>query len=296
MAPKTAAGPPAMAKQSTPKTMSSRLMTMKFMQRGAAVAAAAAAAGTPEPASPATPRTDDGSAKRRKVSHSPSVASSPGTPLYDQKAIQAAIEEEEKKRRAAIEKRAAELGDSHWVLEGAGALPKTGSRALLDVVPVGFAQIDSAGTSGEADDPFDVGSMPAQPQIKRFNMKKSKASDDGSSSSGSDSDSDSGSEGDSEDERSPASAGEEPSRGRRNTLGDEERKRARSSVSRRREEERRKAQQLAGKRRKKEIKLNKLISISSAASQGFSRPSSTFTCHGCGKAGHKVADCPKKRR
>lgn len=161
-----------MAKQSTPKTMSSRLMTMKFMQRGAA---AAAAAGTPEAASsPATPRSEDGSAKRRKFSHTSSVASSPATPLYDQKAIRAAIEEEEKKREAAIEKRAAELGDSHWVLEGAAALPKSGSRPLLNVVQVGFSQIDYAGTSAGNDDPFESGSAPSQTQFRRFNMKKSK--------------------------------------------------------------------------------------------------------------------------
>jgi hypothetical protein len=78
-------------------------------------------------------------------------------------------------------------------------------------------------------------------------------------------------------------------------VGDE-RGRARSSVSGRREEERRKAQQLAGKRRKKEIKLNQLTSISSAGSQAFQRPSPAMTCHGCGKLGHKVADCPNKKR
>ena len=169
--PAPAPGMSAMAKQSTPKTMSSRLMTMKFMQRGAA---AAAAAGVPEASSPATPRSDDGSAKRRKFAHTPPAASSPATPLYDQKAIQAAIEEEEKKRQAAIEKRAAELGDSHWVLEGAAALPKSGSRPLLNVVQVGFSQIDYAGTSGGNDDPFESGSAPAQTQFRRFNMKKSK--------------------------------------------------------------------------------------------------------------------------
>lgn len=162
-----------MAKQSTPKTMSSRLMTMKFMQRGAA-AAAAATAGSPEASSPATPKSDDGSAKRRKFVHTPSAASSPATPLYDQKAIQAALEEEEKKRRAAIEKRAAELGDSHWVLDGAAALPTKGSRPLLNVVQVGFAQIDYPGTSAEDDDPFDSGSAPGQTQFRQFNMKKSK--------------------------------------------------------------------------------------------------------------------------
>lgn len=164
-----------MAKQSTPKGMSSRLMTMKFMQRGAA-AAAAAGAGTPETGSPATPRSDDGSAKRRKFSHASSAAGSPATPLYDQKAIQAAMEEEDKKRRAAIEKRAAELGDSHWVLEGAAALPRSSSRPLLNVVQVGFAQIDRTGTSGGGDDdPFDTGSVSAQAQLRRFNMKKPKA-------------------------------------------------------------------------------------------------------------------------
>jgi len=166
---------PAMGKQSTPKSMSSRLMTMKFMQRGAAAAAAAAAAsGTPEASSPATPISEDGSAKRRKFAHIPSAASSP-TPLYDQTAIQAALEEEEKKRQVAIKKRAAELGDSHWVLEGAAAQPGKGSRPLLNVVQVGFAQIDYPGASGGVDDPFDSGSVPAQTQFRRFNMKKSKA-------------------------------------------------------------------------------------------------------------------------
>ncbi len=168
-----------MAKQSTPKTMSSRLMTMKFMQRGAAAAAAAATAATPEAASsPATPRSDDGSAKRRKFAHTPSVtASSPATPLYDQKALQAALDEEEKKRQAAIEKRAAELGDSHWVLGPSAAAPSRGARPLLNVVQVGFAQIDYPGASGggDDDDPFDSGIAPGQTQFRRFNMKKPKA-------------------------------------------------------------------------------------------------------------------------
>lgn len=167
-----------MAKQSTPKTMSSRLMTMKFMQRGAAVAAAAAA-GAPEASSPATPQSaGSGSAKRRKLSHTPSAASSPATPLYDQQhAILAVTDEEEKRRQAAVERRAAELGDSHWVLEGVASLPPRASRPLLNVVQVGFAQIDHPGDGAPSadDDPFDFGSMPAQPQFRRFNMKKSKA-------------------------------------------------------------------------------------------------------------------------
>ncbi|KAL2130540.1 hypothetical protein VTI74DRAFT_6261 [Chaetomium olivicolor] len=307
MAP-TPAALPTMAKQSTPKTMSSRLMTMKFMQRGAA--ASAAASGTSEPNSPASPRSDnDGSAKRRKFSHTPTsaAATSPAsTPLYDQQAIQAALEEEEKKRQAAIEKRAAELGDSHWVLEGAAAAarPKSGARPLLNVVQVGFAQIDYAGAGGSGhgdDDPFDMGagSVAGQTQLRRFNMKKSKAvkkEEDESSSSESGSDSGSGLDEDSEGEISTPPANAEHSRGRRDTIGEAERKRARSSISQRREEERKKAQLLAGKRRKKEIKLNQLTSISGAGSQAFQKPSGGLTCHGCGKPGHKVAECPNKKR
>lgn len=165
-----------MAKQSMPKTMSNRLAAMKFMQRGAAAAAAAAATHTPEASPAATSRSDGSSAKRRKVSHTSSAAGSPAAAFYDHQAIKAAVEEEEKRNQAAVERRAAELGDSHWVLEGAAATPAKGSRPLLNVVQVGFTQIDYAGAPGGDDnDPFDLGSVPAQPQFRRFNMKKSKA-------------------------------------------------------------------------------------------------------------------------
>ena len=158
--------PATMAKQSTPKTMSSRLMTMKFMQRGAAQAAA-------EASSPSTPKTDEerSASKRRKVTHKSSPAT-PSTPIYDQKAIQAAVEEEEKKRLAAIEKRAAELGDSHWVLDDAAvASAANGSKAPLNIVQVGFAQIDYDGVLDGAQGSVDLSNKTRF----RFNMKRSKA-------------------------------------------------------------------------------------------------------------------------
>jgi len=123
---------------------------------------------------------------------------------------------------------------------------------------------------------------------------KKEDDENGSSDSDSESGSDAGEV--SDDQNSPDVARAEPSRGRQSTVGGAERRRPRSSVSGRRDEERRKAQQLAGKRRKKEIKLNQLTSISSAGSQAFQRPSTTLSCHGCGKPGHKVADCPNKKR
>lgn len=166
-------GPPPMPERATPKTMSSRLLTMKFMQRGAALNSPASDSG-----SPTTPRTDDeGSAsKRRKFSKvsAPNTPNTPTTPLYDETALKAATEEAEKKRQAAIEKRAAELGDSHWVLDSVSASSKTTAPRALNILQVGFAQIDAAVISGENPDSPGGGTMPAPPRFRQFNMKKGK--------------------------------------------------------------------------------------------------------------------------
>ncbi|CAI7615254.1 hypothetical protein N7533_003832 [Penicillium manginii] len=89
------------------KTMSSRLLTMKFMQRAAATAAAN---------EPQTPGSDDNSntPKRQRLSTEPA---SPGTPQAELDAIAAALQAEEKKRRDAVMRQAAEAGESEWVLD-----------------------------------------------------------------------------------------------------------------------------------------------------------------------------------
>lgn len=157
---------PTLAPTATPKSMSNRLMTMKFMQRGVASAGSSPAT---------TPQTDnEGSAKRRKTSHKSTPVES--KPLYDEKAVQAALEEEEKKREAAIERRAAELGDEHWVLRDEQLSSRnTKHRGALNIVQVGFAQIDSGALSGDDDR---VTGLKGRLQ---FNMKeqKSKVSADG---------------------------------------------------------------------------------------------------------------------
>ena len=77
-----------------PKAMSSRLLTMKFMQRAAAASA---------PTTPTTP--DEPSPKRRrKDSDSPSKAKVNIDELADQRAVQTAIAAEEAKRQAACGK------------------------------------------------------------------------------------------------------------------------------------------------------------------------------------------------
>jgi len=218
--------------------------------------------------------------------------------VYDQQAYKKAMEEEEQKQRAAVERRAAELGDSHWVLPAAKRSAKSKARPLLNIVQVGFAQIDFAATPAGSEELPESVNLSSQARFRQFNMKKSKPqkeeNDDGSSDSddgGSDSDSE-------EDEKSQSSREMKPdsNRGRRDASSESQPRRPRTSVSGRRSEERKRAQQLAANRRKKEVKLNApLTSISSAGSQGFQRQSASFTCHGCGKPGHKVADCPSKK-
>jgi hypothetical protein len=156
-----------MAAQTTPKGMSSRLLTMKFMQR--------AAASTPSsPASNAgTPKNEESSSKRRKISHVPS-ASEEVDSLVDRQAVQAAIDEGERKREEALAKHAAELGDARWVLDVQADKSSSGASAQrpLQVVQVGFAQIDSPNVSGDYSDSDED----TAPQIRRYNMGKAKVS------------------------------------------------------------------------------------------------------------------------
>ncbi|KAL8659854.1 MAG: hypothetical protein Q9226_000219 [Calogaya cf. arnoldii] len=133
-----------MSQTSTPtgraeKTMSSRLMTMKFMQR------AAASSSMPSPQSHHTPHGDPPS-KRRKTStaQSPLIQPPiPGTPTTDAQIFQAAVDAEDAKRAAAIERVAAQAGGTKWVLstaEGAGK-PNSGEKQL-QFLTAGYSEID----------------------------------------------------------------------------------------------------------------------------------------------------------
>jgi hypothetical protein len=286
--------------KSTPKTISSRLLSMKFMQR-------AVASGS---SSPATPKSEEEhSSKRRKFSHAPS-RSEPVTPIIDHEAVQAALQEEEKKRQAAIEKQAAELGDSHWVLDVPVPAGRSGGgpQKPLNVVQVGFAHIDTTNPGeGSSPESLEPKAIPAAVIFRRFNMKaKTEAglnlqperisglTGKQINDNASDSDSDESDASDSDLSGSSSSGRRrQNTRGREHITSEGSRKRARSDLSSRRSAENAKAHHYADKRRKKDINLNKLTSISSQGGQPAS--SSSVKCYRCGKPGHRANQCKPKQ-
>lgn len=118
----------------TPKTMSSKLLTMKFMQRAAASAPIS---------TPSTP--DQPSPKRQRVGGSSPTRLDVDS-LADQYAVQAALAAEEAKRQIALERQAADAGDTRWVLTFKPDLkaPHIQAKAAIRVVETGFAAIDHA--------------------------------------------------------------------------------------------------------------------------------------------------------
>ncbi|KAI1502728.1 hypothetical protein F5X99DRAFT_150472 [Biscogniauxia marginata] len=269
-----------MSGQTTPKTMSSRLLTMKFMQRAAASPSSA----------PTTPNSEEQSSKRQKTSHS-SAPQQDVASLVNQRAVQAAIAEEERKRQEALLQHAAELGDARWVLDIPEKAANSGHvvQTPLNVVQVGFAQIDSPDAAGDDNDLAGASRIKGQP-LRRWNMGKKEApraneSDSDESSSDSESNDSSeehepGRQSYSQSPHMPSNASQSPSR---------------KVLQGKKSAERAKAIQLAERRRKKEVKLNTpksgISGLSSISSGGNSSRPVIFTCRRCGKPGHKAIDC-----
>lgn len=109
---------------------------MKFMQRAAATTSAASpGVSQPEDERPSKRvKREFGSSPQRPQAQSP---------LFDQKAAQAALDAETAKRAALVERQAEKLGDAHWRLDPA-KLPGSDQRkgVPLNIVQVGFSQID----------------------------------------------------------------------------------------------------------------------------------------------------------
>lgn len=248
-----------------PSAVSSRLLSMKFMQR--------AAADTP-------PSSAESSSKRRKLSHAASPADDP----FSQANVQAAMQEVEAKRAAAVERRAAEMQEARWVIDapavGTGA---RGGKRPLNVVYVGYGDIDRPERGGEEEDEGEgKGEDKVQSgrrvtgNYKRKEEKESEASTRDSSpkclgltvSQAKNAD-----DSDSEEGETSDSASDTPRKNKKKKKGD------------------------APDKRKKEVKLNKLVSISGGGGGSSSGPSKSMKCYACGGEGHKVtsSECPKKK-
>lgn len=114
--------------------MSSKLLTMKFMQR--------AAASSPI-STPSTP--DQPSPKRQRIRDS-SPSTLDGVSIADQRAVQAALAAEEAKRQVALDRQAADAGDTRWVLsfKPDTEAPLIQGKRAIHVLETGFAAIDHA--------------------------------------------------------------------------------------------------------------------------------------------------------
>ncbi|KAF2096065.1 hypothetical protein NA57DRAFT_78837 [Rhizodiscina lignyota] len=251
------------------KTMSSRLLTMKFMQRGAASA-------------PSTPPSNGPPSKRVRLSNG---TASPATPSFTQKAVEAALAAEEEQRIRALEKHAALSGETRWVL-AVQEPPRVDGG--LNVVTAGFGDIDKLDDdSGEAELRMDENAKEeglARPTTGRRTFGKVKRPVEENKDADSDASSSSSSDSEGEDEGDPNDLATQLIRESRKLAHAERKKK-------RRAEKAAQAQaQMAEKRRRKEVKLNNLTSISGG---GTPRSDANMTCFLCGETGHRKSECPR---
>jgi hypothetical protein len=242
----------------TPKTMSSRLMTMKFMQRSAAKNVASA---------PATP--NGPASKKVRLSNGGSAAA-------DQQILQSALAEEAKKQQEALDKAAQYTGETKWVLSYTD--PLEGKRGdALNVRQAGFAELDAEDDSEEDDEP-------AQPIRKQYGggVKKQAEKPAFEKADGSDDESDSSDEElDSDDPtaeliRETKREMSSKKRESRKSMGDETPKRAARPID-------------------EDANLDRLTSLSGGRKPA-GRDMSNMECFKCGQKGHAKADCPNSGR
>ncbi|KAF7865814.1 hypothetical protein EAF04_005979 [Stromatinia cepivora] len=276
---------------SAPKAMSSRLLTMKFMQRAAAT--------SPTNASPSS--TDEPSPKRQKTAQNAPPKFNVDT-LADNRAIQAAIEEEEAKKQAALDRAAAEAGDTRWVLSFEGRKNLNAPTNILRVVQTSFANLDlpSPTKVQHTDDgdnvfgdekPFMVGRR----SFGKFNkvLEKQQNPDIEFSSSSEEEESDNEESADEDSEDDPTGAKELIKASKQEAI-----KRAKEERKAKKKAEKAELLELSKKRKKKHVSLNGLTSLSGSGggalgSGGANK--SDIKCYTCG-GNHIARDCPRPKR
>ncbi|KUJ19192.1 uncharacterized protein LY89DRAFT_581412 [Mollisia scopiformis] len=267
---------------SAPKTMSSRLLTMKFMQRAA----------NTSPTSRAEPSPDEPSAKRRKTDSSPSTPTKFNVDaLADRSAIQTALADEEAKRQAALERQAAELGDTRWVLSFEDQQNLAAAPPLaLRVVQTGFANLDASPVRVQYmdDDPEEKPVMIGRRSFGKFNKVVEKRQDPNAEDT-----SESDSEADEEDDSSEGeSESDDPASELIRASREEAAERAKAERKAKKRAAKAELEEMAKKRRKTEVNLNGLSSLSGRQDR---KPPVAKNCYTCG-GNHYKKDCPAKKR
>ncbi|KAF2769734.1 hypothetical protein EJ03DRAFT_336009 [Teratosphaeria nubilosa] len=249
-----------MAQPNKPKAMSSRLATMKFMQR--------AAASTPDPGTPEPP------AKKQRMSNGAAYSSPGSTPQAASPSGQDTSFGNDR--------------ETKWYLSYKQPdMPAV--QSPLRIVSAGYSMLDAGIATSHVQENDDA--QPMRPSIVgrksfgKFNkfIEKQQNPDMSSSDSDSDSDDQSSAEEDGEDDPTGANA---LIRQARKEAGDKARAQRKAK-----KEEKAEAARLAEERRKKHVKLNKLTSIS-----GNTGASNEPACHTCGQRGHLKRDCPRARK
>ncbi|PNP53660.1 hypothetical protein THARTR1_05784 [Trichoderma harzianum] len=235
---------------------------MKFMQRAVASA------------SSSSPQSDDSSqnSKKRKLRHSATTAAEERvSALIDQASIKAALEDQEAKRQAALAQHTAT--GAHWVLNTKLDKLNAGrpSEPSLNVVYVGYGDIDSSNESGGEDAPQSGRTSTRKPKAKPSSGKEDRPDEESSSD-----------DEDGDDDSAPKR------KSRRLDTGDSS-SRSQSRSRPRFSDESKKAKDFREKRKKKEVRLNNISSISAG---GGGSPASA-NCYICKQPGHKAANCPK---
>ncbi|KAL9128607.1 MAG: hypothetical protein Q9217_002741 [Psora testacea] len=260
------------------KTMSSRLMTMKFMQR--------AAASTPFSTSPSisyskthAPDAESLPSKRRKVDSDEHRCAA--RPPSDRQQIQAAENEEAARRERAIARLAKEAGETMWVLstlsdESEGK--KDGSQhSGLRVMSAGYSDLDS-----EVSRPV----MGGRRSFGKFNRGVERHQNIQADLSPQPRDSTIQS---SEDDEVDDPTNELARGSRQEAL-------QRAKADRRAVREAEHGGLMGLNERRKEVNLNRLSSISGTKDKGSTLEKSNRVCFLCGEKGHEKMDCLSKRR
>ncbi|KAF2113786.1 hypothetical protein BDV96DRAFT_601260 [Lophiotrema nucula] len=260
---------------STPKMMSSRLMTMKFMQRSAAK----------EPSTPSNPPPS----KRVRLSNG--TSSTPATPAPSEQAVvQAALAAEEKKREEALDRAAAKAGETKWVLSFQEPDRSTRGEGL-EVREVGFGGIDLLESDEEEESGQGGARMRFGGGVKRKAQKIVKE-EESDAESGEASESDSEDSGEDEEDLDSDDPTAELIRETKRDVYAKEREARR--VSKESKKERESMRRRSGV--DEDMDVSKLSSLSGGGTpKSAVKGKSDMACFACGEKGHMKAQCPNNQ-